>query len=294
MEIDDAATAFTALGQATRLELLRALLAAGPAGMPAGDIAERLGLPASTLSFHLRALEQAGLIAASRHGRSLVYAAEMGRLTGLLAFLAETCCGADSGRQAELARFLDSLATEAPALQPDPFNVLFLCTRNSARSIMAEAILAKIGGSRFRAFSAGSAPAEEGPFPEVLAQLKALGHDVSGLRSKSWDEFVAPKSGTSGAPRIDFVIALCDTVAGQVCPDFGTSVVTAAWPLPDPAKFTGSAVERATLINEIYAGLRRRLEIFISLPLHSLNRLALKARLDDLADPHAMAKPGAA
>ncbi|MBL8708038.1 MAG: metalloregulator ArsR/SmtB family transcription factor [Rhodospirillaceae bacterium] len=289
MEIEAAATAFNALGQATRLELLRALLAAGPTGLPAGEIAERLGLPASTLSFHLRALEQAGLIAAARHGRSLVYAAAPARLAGLLSFLAETCCGVDAGRQAELARFLDSLATETPAMQPDPFNVLFLCTRNSARSIMAEAILAKIGGNRFRAFSAGSAPAEEGPFPEVLAQLKALGHDVSALRSKSWDEFVKP-----GAPRIDFVIALCDIVAGQVCPDFGTSVVTAAWPLPDPAKFTGSAVERATLINEIYAGLRRRLEIFINLPLNSLNRLALKARLDDLADPHAMAKPGAA
>ncbi len=117
--------------------------------------------------------------------------------------------------------------------------------------------------------------------PEVLAQLKALGHDVSALRSKSWDEFTGP-----GAPRMDFVIALCDIVAGQVCPDFGATTVTAAWPLPDPAKFTGSAAERATLLNELHAGLRRRLEAFAALPLAALDRIALKARIDELADPH--------
>ncbi len=160
-----------------------------------------------------------------------------------------------------------------------------LCTRNSARSIMGEAILNRIGEGRFRAFSAGSAPSETGPLPEVLSQLKALGHDVSALRSKSWDAFTGP-----GAPRIDFVIALCDTLAGQVCPDFGETTVTAAWPLPDPAKFIGSAPERATLLNELYAALHRRLGIFTSLPFASLDRMALKARVDELADPHAMAR----
>ncbi|WP_374368522.1 metalloregulator ArsR/SmtB family transcription factor [Dongia sp.] len=285
MESIEAAELFTALGQTTRLDLIRALLAAGPTGMPAGDIAAQLDVASSTLSFHLRALEQAELVIVRRYGRSLVYAAHMARLRDLLAYLAETCCGLNTGRNAELSSFLDSLFSETKAMPADPFNVLFLCTRNSARSIMAEAILAKVGGNRFRAYSAGSAPAAEGPLPEVLAQLKALGHDVSSLRSKSWDEFIQPN-----APQIDFVIALCDTVAGQVCPDFGTSVVTAAWPLPDPAKFTGSAIERATLINEIYAGLRRRLEIFINLPINSLNRMSLKARLDELADPHVMAR----
>ncbi|MBK8160934.1 MAG: metalloregulator ArsR/SmtB family transcription factor [Rhodospirillaceae bacterium] len=285
METNDAAELFTALGQTTRLDLIRALLAAGPGGMSAGDIADQLGVASSTLSFHLRALEQADLIAMRRYGRNLIYTAHLARLRDLLGYLAETCCGPDRGRNSGLGSFLASLTTEANVMQADPFNVLFLCTRNSARSIMAEAILAKIGGNRFRAYSAGSAPAKEGPVPQVLAQLKALGHDVSGLRSKSWDEFVQPD-----APQIDFVITLCDTVAGQVCPDFGVSVVTAAWPLPDPVKFTGSAIERATLINETYAGLRRRLEIFINLPINSLNRMSLKARLDELADPHVMAR----
>ena len=94
----------------------------------------------------------------------------------------------------------------------------------------------------------------------------------------------------AGAPRIDFVIALCDTLSGQVCPDFGETTITAAWPLPDPAKFAGSATERATLLNELYAALHRRLGIFASLPFDSLDRMALKARVDELADPHAMAR----
>jgi arsenate reductase len=88
-----------------------------------------------------------------------------------------------------------------------------------------------------------------------------------------------------GAPKMDFVITLCDILAGQVCPDFGQTVVTAGWPLPDPGKFTGNAAERASLLNELYAGLRRRIDIFTSLPFASLDRMALKARLDELANP---------
>jgi arsenate reductase len=119
-----------------------------------------------------------------------------------------------------------------------------------------------------------------GPLPEVLAQLKALGHDVSALRSKSWDAFTGAE-----APRMDFVIALCDTLNLQACPDFEGTHVTAAWPLPDPAKFAGSEVERASLLNELYAALHRRLSIFTSLPFGTLDRMALKARLDELAQP---------
>ena len=98
------------------------------------------------------------------------------------------------------------------------------------------------------------------------------------LRSKSWNDFTGPN-----APRMDFVITLCDTLDGDICPDFGELAVTAAWPLPDPARFHGSPVERAALLNELYAGLRRRLEIFTSLPFSALDRMALKARLDQIA-----------
>jgi arsenate reductase len=279
MESEAAALAFTALGQPTRLELLRALLAAGPSGLAAGDVAAQLGIPPSTLSFHLKALDQAGLIAATRQGRNLIYAAQVAQLRALLAFLADACCGGDPARCGDLHQLFDP-TRETKAMPPATFNVLFLCTHNSARSIIAEAILADMGAGRFQAFSAGSDPSPGGPLPEVLAHLKTLGHDVGGLRSKSWDEF----SGT-GAPKMDFVIALCDTLNGQVCPDFGQTSMTAAWPLPDPAKFAGSAAERATLLNELYAALRRRLGIFTSLPFATLDRMALKARLDELANP---------
>ena len=279
MEINEAAASFTAIGQPTRLELLRRLLEAGPNGMAAGDIATMLAVPPSSLSFHLRTLEHAGLIAATRRGRSLIYAAQLQSLRNLLSFLVEACRDGAPGCCGDLSRILHH-KTGRTIMAP-PLNVLFLCTRNAARSIMAEAILSKLAPGRFAAFSAGSDPAPRGPFPDVLAQLKALGHDVSSLRSKSWDEFSGPD-----APHLDFVIALCDVTVGQVCPDFGNPTVTAAWPLPDPARFNGSPAERATLLNELYAGLRRRLEAFAALPLAALDRIALKARLDELADPH--------
>lgn len=158
------------------------------------------------------------------------------------------------------------------------FNVLFLCTRNSARSLMAQAILEQVGEGRFNAYSAGSAPAAS-PMPEVIGKLRALGHDVSDLRCKSWNEFARPD-----APRMDFVITLCETLDGQDCPDFGARPVTAAWPLPDPAKFQGTEVARMTMINELYGMIRRRLEIFVNLPYASLDRMALKKRLDELGE----------
>lgn len=277
MELDDAALAFSALGQPTRLELMRHLLAAGPNGLAAGDAARGLGIAPSTLSFHLRALEQAGLVAARRQGRSLVYAAQIHALRRMMAFLAGACCAGRPELCGDMARLFNPGERE-PSMPG--FNVLFLCTRNSARSIMAEAVLNKVGEGRFRAFSAGSEPAPDGPLPEVISQLSALGHDVSALRSKSWAEFTAPD-----APPLDFVITLCDILSGQACPDFGATVTTAAWPLPDPAKFTGNAAERAALLNELYAGLRRRIEIFVSLPVATLDRMALKTRLDELAHP---------
>jgi arsenate reductase len=285
METDEAAFAFAALGQATRLDLLRVLLDAGANGVAAGELANRLGVPSSTLSFHLRALDQAGLIAATRQGRSLVYAVQFARLRALLAFLVEACCGGEPDRCGDLGRMLDTITRDKSIMSQPAFNVLFLCTHNSARSIMAEAILDKIGRPRFEGWSAGSDPRPDGPLPEVLALLKTLGHDISDLRSKSWNELTGPD-----APRMDFVITLCDTLQGQTCPDFGATTITGAWPLPDPSKFSGTAAERATLLNEVYAGLRRRLEAFISLPVASLDRIALKARVDELADPHAVVR----
>lgn len=281
METKTAADTLGALAQETRLDLVRLLIAHGASGLPAGVIAAQLGVAPSTLSFHLNALERVGLLRSTRHGRSIVYAVRLVGLRGLLAFLTETCCAGRPDLCGDLARLLpDPFENEDAPDEGGPvvpaFNVLFLCTHNSARSIMAEALLNRLGQGRFRAWSAGSHPAAR-PHPEVIAKLAALGHDTTALGSKSWDAFTGP-----AAPRMDFLIALCDTLDNQVCPDFGATVLTAAWPLPDPTKFTGGAAERATLLNELHASLRRRLEIFVSLPFATLDRLAMKARLDEL------------
>jgi ArsR family transcriptional regulator, arsenate/arsenite/antimonite-responsive transcriptional repressor / arsenate reductase (thioredoxin) len=258
METLEAATAFAALSQETRLDLMRLLIAEGGSGLPAGDIAARMAVPSSTLSFHLSALERAGLTQSTRQGRQIVHAVRISGLRRLLGFLTETCCGGRPELCGDIARLLPDAAEEIANMVP-AFNVLFLCTRNSARSIMAEAILQSVGGGRFNAYSAGSDPAPE-PLPEVIDRLRTHGHDVTRLHAKSWENFMRPD-----APRFDFVIALCDMLQGQQCPDFGDKAVTGAWPLPDPAKFEGSGAERALLLNELYASLRRRIEIFINL-----------------------------
>ena len=258
------------LAQGTRLEVFGMLGAQGAAGLAAGEIAARLKLPASTASFHLTAMERAGLLRATRQGRSVIYALRDEGVRALLAFLAAPLGDAQPGTGAA-GGALPPAAGVLPA-----FNVLFLCTANAARSIMAEAILNRVGGGRFHGYSAGSAPAAA-PNPVVIARLAALGHDTAPLRSKRWDDFARPD-----APRMDFVIALCDTLEGQACPDFGDRAITAAWPLPDPAKFSGSPAEQATMLNELYASLLRRIMIFINLPFPTLDRLAVQRRVDAL------------
>ena len=277
MEATDAALGFAALSQETRLNLMRLLATRGASGMAAGDLAAKLRQAPSTLSFHLSALEQAGLLQSTRQGRHVIYAVRVAGLRSLFGFLTETCCSGRPDLCGDLARLLPEEPLEDDNMTP-AFNVLFLCTHNSARSLMAQAILNQIGKGRFNAYSAGSEPART-PMPEVIDKLEALGHDIAPLRCKSWNEFARPD-----APRMDFVITLCDTLEGQDCPDLGDKPITAAWPLPDPAKFSGSATERATMINALYGMIRRRLEIFINLPYVSLDRMALKLRLDELGD----------
>jgi arsenate reductase len=270
---------FGSLAQPTRLQALRLLLATHPAALAAGEIARRCEVPHNTMSNHLSILARAGLVAAEKDGRGVNYRADPAGVRGLIDFLVRDCCDG----KPDLCDILPT-ARAAPtgetadAMMTPSFNVLFLCTRNSARSIMAEALLEKIGKGRFRAYSAGSDPADA-PMPQVLDRLNRLGHDVGHLRSKSLDEFLGP-----AAPRMDFVIALCDAPQGQFCPDLGVKFVTGAWPVPDPAAFTGSDAERTTLLNELYAMIRRRLEIFISLPFASLDRMAIKSRLDEIGD----------
>ncbi|MGB8275529.1 MAG: arsenate reductase ArsC [Alphaproteobacteria bacterium] len=162
----------------------------------------------------------------------------------------------------------------APANADKTYNVLFLCTGNSARSIMSEALINTLGQGRFRGFSAGSHPTGR-INPYALGLLQREGHDVAALRSKSWDEFAAP-----GAPVMDFVFTVCDNAAGEVCPVWPGQPMTAHWGMPDPVAATGSDAEKALAFARVYRGLKMRISVFLSLPLASIDRLALKPRLD--------------
>jgi arsenate reductase (thioredoxin) len=165
--------------------------------------------------------------------------------------------------------------------------VLFLCTGNSARSIMAEAILQKLGMGKFRAFSAGSQPKGK-VHPETLRLLNDLGYDLTGLRSKSWSEFADP-----GAPLLDFVFTVCDNAAGETCPVWPGQPMTAHWGVPDPAEIKDSPAEIALAFKDAYRMLERRIGIFVSLPLRSLDRLSLQKRLREIGRMEgAMAKTG--
>jgi protein-tyrosine-phosphatase len=153
-----------------------------------------------------------------------------------------------------------------------PYNVLFLCTGNSARSIMAEAILNKLGAGKFRAFSAGSYP-KGWIHPETLRVLRSLSYDTSGFRSKSWGEFADP-----GAPLLDFVFTVCDNAAGETCPVWPGQPMIAHWGVPDPAEANGTPAE----IKDAYRMLFQRIGIFTSLPLRSLDQLSLQRKLREI------------
>jgi arsenate reductase len=157
-----------------------------------------------------------------------------------------------------------------------PYNVLFLCTGNSARSIMAECSLSRWGRGRFRAFSAGSHPRGQ-VHPMTLALLKSLNFKVDGLRSKSWDEFVRPDS-----PPLNFVFTVCDQAASEACPAWPGQPMTAHWGLEDPAAFVGPPEAQLRVFQRVYMELDNRIRIFTSLRLEELDKLALKRRLDEI------------
>ena len=164
------------------------------------------------------------------------------------------------------------------------FNVLFLCTGNSARSIMAESILRQVGAGRFRAFSAGSHPAGRvNPFALELLERNRMPTD--GLRSKNWDEFAQP-----GAPKLDFVFTVCDNAAGEVCPVWPGQPMTAHWGIPDPAAVEGSDDDKRKAFSEASRTLLNRIRIFTSLPLSKLDRLSLQRKLDELGKSPANAE----
>ncbi len=154
------------------------------------------------------------------------------------------------------------------------FNVLFLCTGNSARSILAESIVNRLGGGRFKGFSAGSHPKGQ-VHPYAAELLASLGFPTAGLGSKSWDVFAE-----AGSPRMDFVFTVCDSAAGEACPVWPGQPVTAHWGLPDPAAAEGTEMEKRAAFRAAFAALENRIRIFMSLPFESLDRMSLQRRVD--------------
>ncbi|QFR34733.1 helix-turn-helix domain-containing protein [Ancylobacter sp. TS-1] len=267
---DEAVGIFDALAQPTRLDAFRLLLRYAPFGLPAGDVARLLAVPHNTMSTHLSHLERAGLLVSRREGRSIIYAATPGRTESVLhLLLGELPAPADRG-----AGF--------PRLRPgEPaersYNVLLVCSHNSARSIMAEAVLNREGRGRFRAFSAGSIPRGV-PHPLALDLLRSLGYTTEDLRSKSWNEF----AGGAVEP-MDFVITVCDAAAGESCPHFPGHPLTAHWGLPDPAAGGGTDDELRVAFVRTYRQIAARMSAFVNLPLETLDLASLKARLGDIA-----------
>jgi arsenate reductase (thioredoxin) len=161
-------------------------------------------------------------------------------------------------------------------MQPELKNVLFLCTHNSARSVMAEALLNRHGIGKFKAYSAGSHPSGKiNPF--VHALLTKMNFDLTGFRSKDWNEFAQ-----AGAPHLHFVFTVCDQAAGEVCPIWPGQPMTAHWGFPDPSSATGSDAEKAAFTADVYRMIERRIQVFANLPLASLSQLEIQRKLDEM------------
>lgn len=272
MEQSRAAHAFATLGHPDRLAVFRLLMRFAPQGVRPTEMAEALGLKQNTLSHHLADLTASGLVAVTRQGRSLYYAVDLDAAEALIGYLA-----LDVGRaRPDLLSPLLTAQKDA-AMRDTDFDVLFICSGNSARSILAEALLRDLGRGKFQAFSAGTRP-NSALNPFALEILERNGHDTAGLRSKHVSEFQTP-----GAPVMDFVFTVCDTAAAEECPPWPGQPITGHWGMPDPVKATGTDAEKALVFAQTYAALRRRIAAFVELPFESLSRLSLQSHVDAIA-----------
>lgn len=277
MESKLATDALTALGHPGRLAVFRLIARRAPHGVRPTEISEATGIRPNTLSVHLAEMTRAGLLTRRREGRSVRYALDLSRAAELVDFLVNDCCrGRPELCEPLAAHALRRLVPGDGPMSDRRFNTLFICTGNSARSIFAEAILAKEGGGRFRAFSAGTRPYSE-LNPHALAVLRDLGHDVSGLRAKNIGEFQGPE-----APELDFVFTVCDRAANEDCPPWPGQPITAHWNVPDPVRAEGTEAETGLAFLAAYRALSRRLTGFLALPVESLDRISLQKALDDL------------
>ncbi|NCO87879.1 MAG: helix-turn-helix domain-containing protein [Rhodobacterales bacterium] len=270
MDTATAAPLFATLGHPGRLAVFRLLMRHAPQPVRPSDMAAALDLKANTLSHYLSDLSDSGLVAMRRDGRSLLYSIALDRAAAFVAYLTDDCC---RGR-ADLC-FPPSPLME-PVMSTRPWNVLFICSGNSARSIFAEAILNHAAGDRFRAFSAGTREGTE-INPYALEILQRSGVETASLRSKHLSEFQSPD-----APVMDFVFTVCDNAANEECAPWPGQPMTAHWGVPDPVKAAGTDAEKALVFTKTYADMRRRILAFAALPFSELEKVALQRHLDDL------------
>lgn len=263
----------TALGHPRRMALFRLLMRRYPDAVPAGELAEALGLKPSTLSVYLSALAGVGLVEKTRHGTSLLYRVKLDAARQIIDYLFLDCC---RGRP-QLCPPLnpDLLATSPP--KPDgKQNVIFICTGNSARSILAESILRHEAGDRFNVFSAGTRPAAE-PNRLAIALLEKKGHETGGLRSKSVDEFQQ-----DNAPQMDFVFTVCDSAANEECPLWPGQPISGHWGIADPAGVEGSDGDKQQAFGIAYMRMQTRIRAFIALSPAGLDKGALQKHIDEI------------
>lgn len=269
---DEAVEMFASLSQSTRLDAYRLLARYLPYGLPAGDVARLLGVPHNTMSSHLNVLERVGLVTSRREGRLIVYAAKVSKLSGLFNVMLSEMQGAGDATQRE-----PGFAQRRPVLESSAeYSVLILCSGNSARSIMAEAILNREGRGRFHVFSAGSRPKGK-PHPKAISLLSSFGYETENLHSKSWDQFAGPQAET-----MDFIITVCDKAAGESCPSWPGHPLQVHWGIPDPADADGSDHQQQTAFLDAYRLLTARLTAFVNLPIESLDLASLKTKLAEI------------
>lgn len=257
----------SALSHPQRLAVFRLLVRRAPDAVPAGEIAQVLDFKPSTASVYLSALTGAGLITQTRAGNSLRYAFNPSAAQSLISDLFLDCC---RGRP-------DLCAGVFERTDPMPdrkYNVLFICTGNSARSIFAEAILRHEAGERFNAFSAGTRPYSElNPFAVEMLASKDI--PVGDLRAKNVSEFQG-----DGAPKMDFVFTVCDRAANEDCPAWEGQPISAHWGLPDPVKAEGTDAEKRLAFQQSYGMMRHRILAFSALPFDALDRASLQSQVD--------------
>ncbi|MEO0944680.1 MAG: helix-turn-helix domain-containing protein [Pseudomonadota bacterium] len=262
------------LGHPQRLALFRLLMRRYPDRVPATELAKALQLKPNTLSTYINALMHVNLVTQERVGTSLRYTIHMDAARETLDYLLRDCC---RGRP-EVCSPLTSFDPDGDSFMTDrKYNVLFICTGNSARSIFAESILRKEAGDRFAAFSAGTKP-RSGLNPFAVEVLEQKGHDISVLEAKNVSVFQG-----KNARDFDFVFTVCNQAANEECPAWTGQPVSAHWGMPDPVKVSGSNAEKSLAFHQSYGALLNRIKAFTALPIASLDRIALQKAVDEIA-----------